>query len=189
MKNKLYIITTALFLLVGMGSANARPIPPADQVTVDGKTWAKVDIFSGLSWDIINAQCPAGVCGANSTLNGFDMAGWVWATSHETVKMLNTFNPYPPLGSGPGSMQRGENMKWVPKVTKAFGCQRIWDNMLGAEGLIDRIVGIMRDNRTPALAVWITDNISPSQSDGYELGQIKRSKTQNDFSAFFYKAR
>jgi hypothetical protein len=37
----------------------SRPI--ADTVTVDGKEWGQVDLFLNLSWDQINAVCPAGV--------------------------------------------------------------------------------------------------------------------------------
>jgi hypothetical protein len=37
----------------------SRPI--TDTVTVDGKEWGQVDLFLNLSWDQINAVCPAGV--------------------------------------------------------------------------------------------------------------------------------
>jgi hypothetical protein len=39
-----------------MGSASAVLITATDQVSVDDKEWAKVDIFGDLRWDIISAQ-------------------------------------------------------------------------------------------------------------------------------------
>ncbi len=72
------------------GSVSAAPIPGADIVTVGGRDWAQVDLFAGLSWNNIDAQCPGGICGAG-TLNGFDMSGWRWASADD---LAATFNPF-----------------------------------------------------------------------------------------------
>jgi len=70
------------------GSVSATPI--TDTVTVDGKIWAQVDLFAGLSWNNIGAVCPGGVCGTG-TLNGFDMAGWHWASADDLAAVFNPF--------------------------------------------------------------------------------------------------
>lgn len=61
-----------------------------DSVAVDGTTWAQVDLFAGLSWTNIDAVCPSGVCGTD-TLNGFDMAGWHWASVDDLATVFNPF--------------------------------------------------------------------------------------------------
>jgi hypothetical protein len=65
-------------------------VPITDTVTVNGTTWAQVDLFAGLSWNTLDALCPGGVCGTN-TLNGFDMAGWHWASADDLAAAFNPF--------------------------------------------------------------------------------------------------
>ena len=60
-----------------------------DTIFVNGKEWAQVDLFTNLSWDDINAVCPAGMC--NGTLNGYDMSGWTWASSRDLQALFNEF--------------------------------------------------------------------------------------------------
>jgi len=186
MKNKLYIITTALFLLVGMGSANARPIPPADQVTVDGKTWAKVDIFSGLSWDIINAQCPAGVCGANSTLNGFDMAGWVWATSHEATKMLSTFKHGTGFVFQDLMTVREVNSAWAKNILLKFGCTQ--QGRQCNDRYHNELTVVLRENeKSLARRIQIFDAVDDGANDQYVSYSQYKVVADKPTSAFFYK--
>ena len=66
------------------------PVAITDTVTVNGTTWAQVDLFAGRSWNNINTVCPGGVCGTG-TLNGFDMAGWHWASADD---LAGAFNPF-----------------------------------------------------------------------------------------------
>jgi hypothetical protein len=72
------------------GTANASQIQAADIVSLGGLEWAQPDLFLGVSWHDINAACPGGVCGA-ATLNGFDMAGWNWATSSDVTNLVNVY--------------------------------------------------------------------------------------------------
>ena len=65
--------------------------PITDTVTVDGKEWAQADLFFNLSWDEINAVCPAGVCGDSGQLNGYDMTGWTWASVDEVKALFNVY--------------------------------------------------------------------------------------------------
>ena len=88
----------AAMVLGWAGSAAAAPI--TDIVTVNGREWAQVDLFEGLGWNDINAVCPGGVCG-NGTLNGFDVAGWSWATSSDLNTLFNHYIGFAALGPGP----------------------------------------------------------------------------------------
>lgn len=94
-----------LAVAVGAGHAGAGPI--TDTVMVNGREWAQVDLFVGLSWSGINSVCPGGVCG-NGTLMGFDMLGWTWASTEELNSLFNYYSgnssdPNPNLlGPGPG---------------------------------------------------------------------------------------
>tara|TARA_R110001592_G_scaffold355031_1_gene655234 strand:+ start:15209 stop:16150 length:942 start_codon:yes stop_codon:yes gene_type:complete len=79
-------------------------VPIADIVTVNGKEWAQVDLFLNLSWDEINAVCPAGICADFGTLNGYDMTGWRWASVDDVNSLFNYYyGDYgsPALGPGP----------------------------------------------------------------------------------------
>jgi hypothetical protein len=46
------------------------------------REWAQVDLFAGLTWNQINAECSP-VCAGAVDLNGYDMSGWAWATNEE----------------------------------------------------------------------------------------------------------
>lgn len=100
---KLILSLLVVLTLAGWaGTATAGPI--TDIVTVDGKQWAQVDLFTNLSWDDINGVCPGGVCGSG-TLNGYDMYGWSWASIDEMNNLFNYYftsaNYSPLLGPGP----------------------------------------------------------------------------------------
>ena len=58
--------------------------------------------FTSLAWNDINTVCPSGACGSGS-LNGFDMAGWTWATIEEMNNLFNHCIGFPALGPGPDS--------------------------------------------------------------------------------------
>ncbi|CAA0122186.1 Uncharacterised protein [Halioglobus japonicus] len=79
--------------------AFAVPITAIDTVTVEGTKWVQVDLFTSLAWSDINTVCPSGVCGSGS-LNGFDMAGWTWATTDEVKNLFNHYIGFPALGPG-----------------------------------------------------------------------------------------
>jgi len=70
--------------------------PITDTVTVNGRVWAQVDLFTNLSWRQINDVCPAGICKKGGILNGYDMGGWTWASIDDFNAMFNTylFNAY-----------------------------------------------------------------------------------------------
>ena len=96
-----------LMVAVCAGHTTAGPI--TDTVIVNGKEWAQVDLFVGLSWSDINTVCSGGVCG-NGTLIGFDMSGWTWASTEDLNNLFNYYSanssdPNPNLlGPGPSSV-------------------------------------------------------------------------------------
>lgn len=79
---------------VGYGAWFYRTPPaPSEIITIAGRDWAQVDLFLNLTWNDIDAVCPAatgGVC-TEGTLNGFDMAGWTWASQEDVNALFNTF--------------------------------------------------------------------------------------------------
>ena len=95
-------------LIVAGWAGNIAAGQITDTVTVNGKDWAQVDLFRGLSWSDINSVCLGGVCG-NGTLRGFDMLGWTWASTEDLNNLFNYYsvnssNPIPNLlGPGPSS--------------------------------------------------------------------------------------
>ena len=77
-----------LVLLVSSVAAQGTPI--TDTVTVSGTDWAQVSLFGNLSWVQIITQCPAGICGATSVLNGWDMEAWTFAAQADVDVLFNT---------------------------------------------------------------------------------------------------
>lgn len=74
-------------------------IPVASIITVDGREWVQPAIFSGVSWNTVNAACPDGIC--SGTLNGYDVAGWAWASVEEMNALFNFYIGAIALEGGP----------------------------------------------------------------------------------------
>lgn len=70
-----------------------------DTLFVNGKEWAQVDLFAGLSWDNINAVCPEGIC--IGVLNDYDMSGWTWASVNDVNALFNYYIGNDEMGPGP----------------------------------------------------------------------------------------
>jgi hypothetical protein len=64
-------------------------VPITDTVTIDGREWAQVDLFTLLSWNDVNAVCPEGAC--SGALNGHNMAGWTWASLADVSAIVNFY--------------------------------------------------------------------------------------------------
>ena len=73
------VFACSVLIISSAFSQSATAVPITDTVIVGDKEWAQVVLFTSLSWNDMNAVCPAGVCGVG-TLNGFDMDGWTWAS-------------------------------------------------------------------------------------------------------------
>lgn len=108
-----------LFLTGWASSVSAVLIPGSDIISVDGTKWAQVDLFRRLSWNDINTVCPSGVCG-NGTLNGYDMAGWAWASVDDLNALFNVYlsaegvSGESLLGPGPDYLQPFADTAWAP---------------------------------------------------------------------------
>ncbi len=77
------IRTIVLPAAVAFFTAAANALPITDTFSAGGNLWAQPKLFTSLSWNSMDAVCPAGsagVCGVG-TLNGYDMNGWTWASS------------------------------------------------------------------------------------------------------------
>ena len=83
----------AVALSLFMAASAAVPITAF--VTVEGNDWAQPSLFTNKSWDQMNAQCPLGVCTAASTLGGYDLAGWTWASITEIGALFHFLSPHP----------------------------------------------------------------------------------------------
>ncbi len=110
-------------VLLSVTPVFALPIQTADTITADGKIWAQVDLFAGLSWDTIDVVCPGGAC-SGGTLNGWDMGGWTWASADDVNSLLNTyltlggFSGGDLLGPGPDGVFPAPN--WDNPAATAF---------------------------------------------------------------------
>jgi hypothetical protein len=91
-------------------------IPSEEVITADGKEWAQVDLFTGLSWEDINAVCSAdtGVC--SGVLNGYDVTGWTWASVDEVNALFNFYIGSAVLGRGPDLLIGQWDSIWAPTI-------------------------------------------------------------------------
>lgn len=88
-------------------------IPPSEHVIVNGRTWAQVDLFSGVTWNEVNAVCPGGDC--DGLLNAYDLTGWRWASVDDINALFNSYIGTWPLGPGPDSYSEF-NTSWGSAV-------------------------------------------------------------------------
>ncbi len=117
--------------------------PITDTITADGREWAQTDLFAGLSWEDINAVCPAGAC--SGVLNGFDMTGWTWASVEDLNSLLNFYIGFAALGPGPDTYAEGKSTEWAPAFFDGG-----WrpNNPLAERELSRAVFGVLRDTIT-----------------------------------------
>jgi hypothetical protein len=97
-------------------TALAGPIASLDVVDAFGREWAEPYLFKQLSYLDITSQCPLlnAVCLPGSTLNGYDLTGWSWATREEVHELINGYlvatgyGGADLLGPGPDSLHRNQ---------------------------------------------------------------------------------
>jgi len=77
--------------LVAVFALDTGWIPASETVLVEGRVWAQPDLFAGLSWEQIVAECPDGICGSGSSLNGLNMEGWVLASAGDVNVLFNSY--------------------------------------------------------------------------------------------------
>lgn len=106
------------------------PEPITDTVVVEGREWAQVDLFTGLSWSDIADACPPppdfrSLCLPGAVLNGKDMTGWRWASAYEFNSLVNFYIGARALGRGPDRLDSEptgawNEPPWFGKITRAF---------------------------------------------------------------------
>ena len=166
----------------------------SDTVIVGDTEWAQVDLFTGLSWNEINAACPGGACG-QGTLNGYRMEGWKWATVEEVNGL---FNGYLSAAGVPDADLLGA----LPDAYQASGSDSIWAPAFfddGWWGIYDELSdstftsGLTRDTSasTPndGAVAALTDAIPPSLLDDIAASYYGLSKTDVSpvTGAWFYR--
>jgi hypothetical protein len=116
-------------------------LPITDTISIDGGEWAQVDLFTNLSWDEINAVCPAGVCGDSATLNGYDMAGWTWASIEDIEELFNYYIGSDALGSNTGYYSDGGWDTWWANAFRNDG----WRGSMLEPQVMNVTQGLLRD--------------------------------------------
>ena len=114
--------------------------PRKDNIAVNGKEWLQPDLFLGLSWNEINAVCPAGRC--SGVLNGHDMNGWTWASVNDIKALFNYYVGTNELGPGTDFFWE-VNSEWAP----TFFSDGWMDTDLVPQLYIKAVEGLLRDLR------------------------------------------
>jgi Thrombospondin type 3 repeat len=139
------IIALLAFAVYSSFSYAATPIVGDNIVTVDDTQWAQVDLFTNLSWNDINAVCPSGVCVSGGSLNGFDMTGWIWATTEDMNDLFNSYIGFTALGPGPSMY-----FTWPPIFVPVFYADG-WRKTQYSAGVISSTWGLTREFNSSAV--------------------------------------
>lgn len=91
--------------------------PINDSVIVGSQEWAQVNLFTNVSWNTLNTQCPGGVCSLTSAVNGYDLDGWTWASIDDVQALFNTFTGQ--AASAPSEYTQIDS-NWGPIFTSVF---------------------------------------------------------------------
>ncbi len=171
-------------LLLVTGGANAGPI--IDTIEENGRTWAQIDLFSGLSWTQVNEVCAGREC-RNETLNGYHMAGWYWASPRDAVDLMSHFGA-PDPGSYPTQYFEARSI-WAPAFF-ASGFRPTWD--AGGPGIYawtsEFDGGCRASGHGCGISLSVLDRtgIRESWSDLYEFTGINAQLRQPASGALFY---
>ena len=88
--------------------------PITDTVMIDGREWAQVDLFKKLSWNDMNAVCPAGVC--SGSLDGHAMLGWTWASREDVTELFDYYVCGPSDAGCFTGLESEANSAWAPMM-------------------------------------------------------------------------
>ena len=94
-------------------------------------------LLTNTGWDQMNAQCPAGVCGAGSTLNGYDLDGWTWASQAEVGGLFAAVSPH----SGGVETYNELNSTWAPAFFSEWNTTVVLAERLLLQGFTSTLVG------------------------------------------------
>ena len=91
--------------------------PSENVVVLEDKIWFQPDLFTGLTWNEIDAICPenqGGKCKNGGTLNGIDVTGWRWASIDDIITMFNSYIGFDALGLG-NVQHITTDSRWAPR--------------------------------------------------------------------------
>ncbi len=170
------------FILITISlSTKAAPIGAGDIVTVGSKEWAQVSLFTNLSWNTMNAACPAGVC--SGTLNGHDVGGWIWASIFDVGDLFSSVTPYP----GGISSYFENNSTWAPGFFDTLGFDPT--ETLSIFRTIKGLTATEKESLTGQGAV-LTDRLTssdPKDVVGSNLALLKTA-TSSKIGGWFYRS-
>ena len=142
--------------------------PLGDSVPVNGKEWLQPDLFSGLTWDEINAVCPEGVC--VGVLNNRDMKGWTWASVDDVNELFNYYiGRKKALGPGGGRFEEVAS-SWAPAFfNTGWRTSYYSDEYHSAYGW-SRTISLIDEYGSFAYTPGIEDCLAECPSSGYPPG-------------------
>ena len=167
-------------LALSLFTASAAAVPITDFVTVGDNDWAQPGLFSSTSWNQMNAQCPAGVCGATSTLAGFDLAGWNWASITEVGALFSLVSPHP--GGVTNYSQAAST--WAPAFFDTLGFLPTQD--IGTWRRTLALVSTAHDtNNGKAAQIW---DFIPGNDLAYTASTTNKATAISAIGGWFYRA-
>ena len=158
-------------------------IPAADTISVAGSVWAQTDLFTGLSWNAINAVCPAptGDCINGGTLNGYNMTGWSWASVDEVNDLFNAYIGGGAMGPGKDSYLE-QNSAWAPAFYSAG-----WRATLTG-GSSQQIIGWLNEADTIlGSQAFLSDQLGGSADQASTFSANLKSSSNGNWGAWFYQ--
>jgi len=155
-----------------------------DTVTVGAREWAQVSLFNNLSWVEATAQCPAGICGAGSSLNGYEMNGWKFASAVDVDGLFNTLTngAYPLCGSGGCALSEVDSA-WAPAIVGVGGLFTANEVYTG----VRRVNGWVRDGVFGSTARFAFVVDSTSTDNAGTQGSGVYNFTNPGFGGWFYR--
>lgn len=148
---------------------------PSWAVVVDGREWLQPADYTNLSWDAIDAQCPAPdrLC-TSGPIAG--IAGYTWASTAETTDMLASYGAPPPTTSEIGS-------SWAPAILDVFTPTYEGPNH-------HELVGwTSTPHANPALGsgIAIFDELDAGDQDSHQLVAHNAANPQALYGAMFFR--
>jgi hypothetical protein len=182
------VATSETFYLMPMFTL-PQPISRSDVVIVNDREWAQPDLFVGLSWDDIKAVCPAetGVC-RSGYLNGYNMAGWTWASVDDIAALFNFYIGSEVLGQFPATSFSEYDSVWLPKFFDDG-----WRSLLPNR---KRAYGVSRstypNDKSEAFAPYVSEQLDGREPGdplwhSVDLRQDVNHDERREFGAWFYR--
>ncbi|SIS75157.1 PEP-CTERM sorting domain-containing protein [Neptunomonas antarctica] len=173
----LTVLARSTLLITALGASSmANATAVTDTVSVDGINWAQTSLFANLSWDQMNTQCPTGVCGVSSSLNGWDLDGYSWATATQVGDYL--FSSITPHSGGIGSYSEAYST-WASAIFSTTGF-----NQTGANSFGKWIGGLTSDFRSAG----VVDEYGPyNNTDTVLTDQLISDSSSISGGGWFYQ--